>query len=64
MQLIGEMVKNSYEGATVKIATLDRPIENVLIKRYAKQGCPLSQVLFDIYVNPLIEKPFSKEFRK
>jgi hypothetical protein len=54
----------SYRNATVKIIFLDGPTGEITIKRGVKQGCPLSPVLFDICVNPLIEKLKSPEFKR
>jgi hypothetical protein len=58
------MIMDSYRNATVKIVVLEGQTGEITIKRGVKQDCPLSPVLFDIGVNPLIEKLNSKEFRK
>jgi hypothetical protein len=44
--------------------TLNGATENIHIRRGVKQGCPLSPVLFDICINPLIEKLNSRELRR
>jgi hypothetical protein len=61
---IREVIMDSYNGATVKVITLNGSTENIHINRGVKQGCPLSPILFDICINPLIEKLNSKELRK
>jgi hypothetical protein len=61
---IREVIMDSYNGATVKVITLNGTTDNIHIKRGVKQGCPLSPVLFDICINPLIEKLNSKELKK
>jgi hypothetical protein len=58
------MTMKGYEGAKVKIVTLDGTTEIILIKRRVKQSCSISLVLFNIWVNPLREKLNSKEFRR
>jgi hypothetical protein len=63
-KLIREVIMDSYNGATVKVITLNGATENIHIKRGVKQGCPLSPVLFDICINPLIEKLNSRELKR
>jgi hypothetical protein len=53
---IRNITLDSYIPATVKIVTLDGLTNEINIKRGVKQGCPLSPILFDMCVNPLIEK--------
>jgi hypothetical protein len=55
------MIQDSYINARVGEITLNGATEPMEIKRGLKQGCPLSPILFDICIDPLIEKLSSKE---
>jgi hypothetical protein len=61
---IREVIMECYNGATVRVITLNGATENIHIRRGVKLGCPLSPVLFDICINPLIEKLNSRELRR
>jgi hypothetical protein len=62
-KIITEVICNSYEGATVKIIALKGETNPIEIRRGVKQGCPLSPILFDLCIDPLIEKLSSEEFK-
>jgi hypothetical protein len=50
------LILDSYTNAQVKVVTLNGAINPIQIKPGVKQGCPLSPILFDICIDPLIEK--------
>jgi hypothetical protein len=52
---IRNIILDSYRPATVKNVTLDGFKNEINIKSGVKQVCPLSPILFDMCVNPLIE---------
>jgi hypothetical protein len=58
------LILDSYTDAQVKIVTLNDATNPISIKRGVKQGCPLSPILFDICIDPLIEKLSSDDFKK
>jgi hypothetical protein len=55
---------DSYNEAKVKIVTLNGMTNEINIARGVKQGCPLSPVLFDICIDPKIEKFSSDQFKE
>jgi hypothetical protein len=61
--LLSEVILYSYSNSKGLIITLNGATEPIEIKRGIKQGCPLSPILFDIYIDPLIEKLSSQEFK-
>jgi hypothetical protein len=54
---------DSYNEAKVKIVTLNEMTNDINIARGVKQGCPLSPVLFDICIDPLIERLSSAQLK-
>jgi hypothetical protein len=54
---------DSYVNANVKVVTLNGITDKIRIARGLKQGCPLSPLLFDICLDPLIERLALDEFR-
>jgi hypothetical protein len=62
--LLSEVILDSYTNAKVRVITLNGATEPIEIKRGVKQGCPLSPILFDRCIDPLIEKLSSDEFKQ
>jgi hypothetical protein len=58
------LILDSITGAQVKVVTLNGATNPISIKPGVKQGYPLSPILFDICIDPLIEKLSSDEFKK
>jgi hypothetical protein len=58
------LILDSYTDSQVKVVTLNGATNQISIKRCVKQGCPFSSILFDICIDPLIEKLSSDEFKK
>jgi hypothetical protein len=62
-QLLSNVIMDSYINANVKVITLNGITDKIRIARGVKQGCPLNPLLFDICIDPLIERLSSDEFR-
>jgi hypothetical protein len=58
------LILDSYTDAQVRVVTLNSATNPILSKRGLKQRNPLSPILFDICIDPLIEKLSSDEFKK
>jgi hypothetical protein len=54
---------DSYHEAKVKIITLHGSTEEIQIARGVKQGCLLGAVLFDMWIDPLIENLSSNQLK-
>jgi hypothetical protein len=61
---LSNVIMDSYNEAKVKIVTLNGMTNDINIARGVKQGCPLSRVLFDICIDPLIEKLSWAQYKK
>jgi hypothetical protein len=57
------VILDSYTDSKVLVVVLNGRTEPTEIKRGVKQGCPLSPILCDICVYPLIEELSSEEFK-
>jgi hypothetical protein len=60
---LSKVIMDSYNEAKVKIENLNGMTNDINIARGVKQGCPLSPVLFDSCIDPLIEKLSSAQFK-
>jgi retron-type reverse transcriptase len=49
-----KLIMNSYEDDTIQMQTKKGFTENIIIGKGVKQGCPLSQSLFNLGIDPLI----------
>ena len=47
------IIKDTYEGASTKITTLKGTTDRILWRKGVKQGCPLSPLLFNLFLEPL-----------
>lgn len=52
--MIVDIVKDLYNGGTTTILTADGMTDQIQIRSGIKQGCPLSGILFNIAINPVI----------
>jgi Reverse transcriptase (RNA-dependent DNA polymerase) len=50
-----ELLKNLYKNAKSRILVNGFLTNNISIKRSVRQGCPLSMVLFVLYIEPLLK---------
>jgi hypothetical protein len=50
------MIMDSYEEATVQLTSKNGYTGDINIKRGVKQGCPLSPILFNACIDPLIKR--------
>lgn len=51
-----EIITNIYEDNSTTIITEDGPTDPIQIKSGIKQGCPISGLLFNIAIDPIIRK--------
>ena len=57
MDLPASMIKavqNMYDGANTRIMTPEGPTDPIQIERGVRQGCPLSPILFNLAIEPLL----------
>jgi CRISPR/Cas system CSM-associated protein Csm3 (group 7 of RAMP superfamily) len=52
---LNNFIIDSYNGATVSIFTKNRVTNEIQIKKGVKQGCPLSPILFNICIDPILK---------
>jgi hypothetical protein len=57
------LMLDSYINAQVNVVALNGATNPIQIKRSVEQGYPLSPILLDICIDPLIEKLSSGEFQ-
>lgn len=50
-----DIIEEIYTGATTKIRTAHGITEDIDIRRGTKQGCPVSPILFNLCLEPLLE---------
>ena len=49
-----DSVTSLYEGSTVRVRTRDGYTEAIPMLSGVRQGCPLSPILFDLVIDPLV----------
>ncbi len=53
---VREIVADLYDGATFCVATKEGCTDTIEIQRGVKQGCPLSPILFNLAIEPLVQQ--------
>ena len=53
---ITEIIANSYDNGQTKVRVNSQESRNINIRKGVKQGCPLSPLLFNFCINPLLDK--------
>jgi hypothetical protein len=57
---VRNLIMDSYKDAFIQIQTKNRITERIEIGKGVKQGCPLSSILFNIDLDPLLRNIKSK----
>jgi hypothetical protein len=61
---MGGVIMYSYQEIKVKIIAQHGATEEIRISRGVKEGCQLSLVLFDICIDPLMEKLTYDQYKR
>jgi hypothetical protein len=60
---IVNLIKNIYSENTTRILTSTEPTNDINIESGIKQGCPISGLLFNIAIDPIIRKIQGQEIQ-
>ncbi len=54
-QKLVEAIKNLYKNSTIVIKVGINETDKILINKGVRQGCPVSLILFNIYIDDIIQ---------